>query len=134
MLGLNKKNAVRLEKRIETLEARCVSLWDIRDSLTDQNAELTSDNKKLRQAKQMDEEMIAHKLKMREEQIGIDCDKKVAAADRKADKRVADVKDEYRDKVEAKLTKRGDEMKEIQIEILNRLPDVSLAIKQQSKS
>jgi hypothetical protein len=104
----------------------------VRDNLSDENHELTTENKKLRQKKSMDEEMIAHKLKMREEQVEIDSTKKIAAAERGADKRVAEVKDKYRDKVETQLAKRGDELKELFKDILKRLPDVNLAIKQKN--
>jgi hypothetical protein len=112
------------------------ALLTVRDTLSDENHELVTENKKLKQKKQIEEEMIAHKLKMREESVVMDAEKRIGEAERKAakekDEGIATTKDEYRDKLENQLEKRGDEMKEIQIEILNRLPDVSLAIKQKS--
>jgi hypothetical protein len=108
------------------------ALLTVRDTLSDENHDLTTENKKLRQKKSMDEEMIAHKLKMREEQVEIDSTKKIAAGERAADERVATVKDEYRDKLETQLKKRGDELKELFKDILKRLPDVNLAIKQKN--
>jgi len=105
--------------------------------LTDENAELTSENKKLKQTKQMGDEMIAHKLKMREEQVEIDANKRISDAEQKAEKKtiteVAKTKDEYRDKLENQLEKRGDELKDMYSEILARLPDVNLAITQKNK-
>lgn len=84
----------------------------------------------------MEQEEIAHKLKMREEQVAMDASKRIADAEQKAakerDEGIAKVKDKYRDKLENQLEKRGDEMKEMYSEILTRLPDVSLAIKQKS--
>jgi len=133
MFGLNQKH---LAKRCANLEERVTELLTVRDRLSDENHQLVTENKSLAQTKQMDEEMIAHKLKMREESVVLNADKKVSEAVRKAakekDEGIAATKDEYRDKLESQLEKRGDEMKEIQIEILNRLPDVSLAIKQKS--
>jgi len=126
--------AKALEERCTKLEVRCTNLLEISHKLEDENHTLKVDNKKLAQTKQMEEEMIAHKLKMREESVQLDADKRVSEAERTAakemDEGIAEVKDTYRDKLENQLEKRGDEMKEIQIEILNRLPDVSLAIKQ----
>lgn len=128
--------AKALEERCTMLEGRCTSLLKISHTLEDSNHTLETENKQLRQKKLMEEEMIAHKLKMREESVSLDAEKRISEAERKAakekDEGIAQTKDEYRDKLETQLTKRGDEMKEIQIEILNRLPDVSLAIKQKS--
>lgn len=107
-----------------------------RQSLLEQNDELKVENKKLSQKKQMEDEMVAHKLKMREESVKLDADKRVSESERKSAKQkddgIAKVKDEYRDKLENQLEKRGDEMKEMYSEILTRLPDVNLAIKQKS--
>ncbi len=137
MFGLSKKRERLLSSRVEQLEERVIALSEIRNELTDENATLTSDNKKLSQKKQMGDEMIAHKLKMREEQVELDANKRVATAEQKASKKsndeIAAVKDTYRDKLESQLEKRGDEMKEIQIEILSRLPDVSMAITKEIK-
>ena len=80
----------------------------------------------------MEDEMIAHKLKMREEQVIMDADKKIAAAEQKAAKNasnsIAEVKDTYRDKLENQLEKRGDELKGMYKEVLTRLPDISMEI------
>jgi transposase-like protein len=114
------------------LEKRVLSLSDIRDQLLDSNAGLVSENKKLKQTKQMSEEMIAHKLKMREESVDAECAKRISEAETKAEKKiiteVGKTKDEYRDKLENQLEKRGDELKSMYTEVLTRLPDVSMAI------
>lgn len=132
MFGLNKRNVVRLDARVQMLEKRVLSLSDIRDQLLDSNAGLVSENKKLKQTKQMSEEMIAHKLKMREESVDAECAKRISEAETKAEKKiiteVGKTKDEYRDKLENQLEKRGDELKSMYTEVLTRLPDVSMAI------
>jgi len=137
MFGFNQKRAAQLGKRITQLEDRCLVLTKVRDNLQDENAKLGSENEELRQKKQMDEEMIAHKLKMREESVALDADKRVSAAERKAarekDDGIAKVKDKYRDKLENQLEKRGDEMKAMYGQILKRLPDVSMAITKEIK-
>lgn len=130
MFGWQKKH---LEERCVLLEKRVTQLLQIRDNLTDETHTLQSEVKQLKQTKRMGDEEIAHKLKMREEQVDIDSTKKIAATERKADERVSKVKDEYRDKLEKQLEKRGDELKKMYSEILARLPDVNLAITQKNK-
>lgn len=105
----------------------------MRDALSDDVFSLEAENNQLKQTKRMTEEEIAHKLKMREEQVDIDYQRKVGVVERAADDRVATTKDEYRDKVEKQLEKRGDELKKMYSEILQRLPDVNLAITQKNK-
>lgn len=130
MFGMTDKKKALLESQVEKLEARVIALMEERQQLLEDNDGLKVENQKLSKKRQMEQEEIAHKLKMREEQVQMDSDKKVAEAERKADERVAKVKDEFRDKLENQLTKRGDELKEMYKEILTRLPDVNLAIKQ----
>ena len=130
------KREAALEQRVEELQDRCIALAQSRDVLEDENANLKAQNKKLSQKRQMEEEMIAHKLKMREETVELDADKRVAEATQKAEKKATDaiakVKDEYQDKLIKQLEERGTEIKEMYEKILERLPDVNLAIKQKS--
>lgn len=130
MFGLNKRH---LENRCANLEGRVIALLNQRDSLEDQVHTTAAELTKVKLTKKISEEEIAHKIKMREETVDIDKQKEIAAVERKADKRVAEVKDEYRDKVEKQLEKRGDELKKMYSEILARLPDVNLAITQHTK-
>lgn len=128
--------AKALEERCTKLEVRCTNLLEISHKLEDENHTLKVDNKKLGQQKQMEEEMIAHKLKMREESVQLDAEKRISKAERDAakdkDDGIAKTKDKYRDKLETQLEKRGDEMKSMYEQILKRLPDVNLSIKQKS--
>lgn len=128
-----KERCVQLEERTVILGDRIIDLTNEKDELEDSVSTLSADNTQLKQKRKMEDEMIAHKLKMREEQVAIDSTKKIAAAERAADERVAGVKDTYRDKIEKQLEKRGDELKKMYTEILARLPDVNLAIKQTNK-
>jgi len=129
MFGLTTEH---LKKRCASLEVRVASLLEKRDRLEDINHTLTVENKKLKTKREIEEEKIAHKIKMREEQVDINYQRKEHEILSATDKRVAKVKDDYRDKVEKQLEKRGNELKEMYIEILNRLPDVNLAIKQKN--
>ena len=132
MFDFLKRTEKALQDRIVLLETRVTRLSTEAYDLEDKNHTLTDENKKLSQKKQMDDEMIAHKLKMREEAMTLDSAKKISEAERKAakekDEGIAKTKDKYRDKLETQLEKRGDEMKSMYSEILKRLPDVTMAI------
>lgn len=133
----NKRRAQLLEDRCNQLEARCTSLLEMAHTLEDENHTLTVDNRKLKQTKRMEEEEIAHKLKMREETVDLDAKKKIASieqAERKrSDEEISKVKTVYQDKLIDQLEKRGTEIKEMYEKILERLPDVNMAITQKSK-
>jgi len=137
MFGLDKKREEVLSERITMLEERCTTLLEVSHKLEDENHELEVENKNLEQTKQISDEMVAHKLKMREESVTMDADKRIGEAERKAakdrDDGIAKVKDKYRDKLENQLEKRGDEMKEMYGQILKRLPDVNMEITKEIK-
>jgi hypothetical protein len=127
-----------LEERCTMLEVRCTELLEVSHKLQDENHKLEIENESLAQTQQMSEEMIAHKLKMREESVQLDADKRISEAERKAakdkDDGISKTKDKYRDKLEGQLEKRGTEMKEMYGQILKRLPDVSMAISKEIKT
>lgn len=132
MLSFMQRREKALQERIILLENRVTRLTDERDELIDTGVELKAKNKQLAQTRQMEDEMIAHKLKMREETVELSAEKRISAAERKAfkqrDEAIAETKDEYRDKVENQLEKRGDELKEMYTEVLARLPDINVEL------
>ena len=85
--------------------------------------------RKLKHEKKLEEEDIKHMVKMREERLELDFEKKVAANTKEKDDEIAKVKDQYRDKVEEQLEKRATEIREMYDQILKRLPDVSVRLK-----
>ena len=131
-LQWHKRRENQLRAQIDILEERIVELRGERERLFDENHNLKTENKTLKVKRQIDEEQIAHKIKMREEQVDLDYKKKLQAAEAKKQEDVAKVKDEYRDKLENELKKRGDELKEMYKQILERLPNVNMAIRQKS--
>ena len=134
MFGLNTKKEARLVKRMGQLESRIVQLMDEKYSLEERVDGLKLENKKLSTKRQIEEEQIAHKIKMREEQVDLNFEKRVAKIEGEKQKAIAKVKDDYRDKTEKQLEKRGDELKKMYSEILMRLPDVSMAISKEIKT
>ena len=63
---------------------------------------------------------------MREEALNIEHEKRCLENDRKREEEVAKVKDEYRDKLEARLQTEVANIKEMYGEILQRLPKVTV--------
>lgn len=134
MLSLFRKKKAALEARLDTLENRIAKLMrekyelqDDVDSLKRENKKLSEENEDLTRVRKREEEEIAHKLKMREETLAIEADKKVQKAEAAKQDEIANVKDNYRDKIEKNLEKRGDELKEMYNEILKHLSPVAAA-------
>jgi DNA anti-recombination protein RmuC len=124
---------VRLETRVKELTQHVTQLMEMRDDLMDETVELKSENKKLKTTRDMEDEQIAHKLKMREETCDMNYNKKLIKKDEECANAIAAVKDTYRDKTEKQLEKRGDELKNMYGQILKRLPDVNMAITKEIK-
>jgi len=136
MFGMTEKH---LKKRCAHLEGRVIDLMKVRDKLEDEVHTIGGEFKKLKLTKKIEEEEIAHKLKMREEEVDLKYEKRSHEIKKGSDESVAKnlaeclekvgaVKDEYRDKIEQNLDKRGDELRSMYTEILGRLPDVSVNV------
>lgn len=91
-----------------------------RRSLKDQIADLKHEKK-------ITEEDIKHMVRIREERIEVENEKKNLERDREKEQEIAKVKDEYRDKLEERLHKEVENMKEMYTQILQRLPTVEVA-------
>jgi len=118
----------QLKERCETLEKKIISLRKAKDIVEDNLYDLKCDHEKMQRLHKIQEEEIAHKIKMRDEQVNMEKDKGIAEAAVTADRRVTEVKDEYQNKLIAQLEKRGDELKDMYKEILTRLPEVNVEI------
>lgn len=124
----NQKRINVQENRILELETRVTNLLKVRDQLEDENHELKSTNKQLKREKERQDEEIAHNLKLREGEIDLKYRRDVQQKEGEKQEAIAKVKDEYRDKVESHLEKRGNELKEMYNEILKHLSPVAAAI------
>jgi len=106
----------------------------------DDNAELRAERNKLKrevetlekkvrglehESKLADED-IKHMVRVREEQLALDYDRKVVELERKTQDEIAKAKDTYRDKLEVRLQAEVDNIKEMYGEILGRLPKVTV--------
>jgi len=116
----------QLEERQEHLENRIISLTKERDRLTDSNASLERQNKDLSHRRKIDEEAIAHKVKMREEGIEIQYQKKETKLRGELAENLHKVKDDYQVKSEKQLQDQYKEIRVMYSEVLKRLPDVNV--------
>jgi len=97
---------------------------------------LTNDKMKLKQQceemklqKKLDLEDIKHMVKMKEEKLNIEYEKKVLAVEKTHDEKLMGIKDQYRDKMEARLEKETANIKSMYEDILARLPSINVRLK-----
>jgi DNA polymerase III delta prime subunit len=122
------KSKKRLEAEVKELKANIEALEETESKARKDARKAADDLEALQDKKRREDEEIKHKIKMREEKADISIEKEKAKLSREKDEGIMKVKDEYRDKVETHLEKRGDEMKGIMTEILGRLPDITARV------
>lgn len=108
---------------IDALKAETKGLREERRNLKD-------DLRDIRGKHKIEEQQTKHLVKMREEEMALKLDQQTLALEREKNADVAKVKDEYRQKMESQLSKETDRITKMYEQILQRLPDVNLAIKQ----
>jgi predicted nucleic acid-binding Zn-ribbon protein len=118
----------QLKERCDGLEKKIITLRNEKDSVEDALYTLQCDHEKMSRLHKIQEEEIAHKIKMRDEQVNMEKDKGIAEAAVTADRRVTEVKDQYQNKLTTQLEERGDELRSMYKEILEKLPDVNVEI------
>jgi membrane-associated HD superfamily phosphohydrolase len=97
-------------------------------TLKKEKQDLTEQVEKLKLDAKIADEDIKHMVKMKEERLELDHQKKIAAVEKEKADAIADVKDKFRDKMEEQLAKESANIKEMYGEILKRLPDVNVAL------
>jgi len=80
----------------------------------------------LKHEKKITEEDIKHMVRLKEEKMAVEAERKEVERDRKSASDIAEVKDTYRDKMETRLQTEVDNIKEMYGQILQRLPKVSV--------
>ena len=78
---------------------------------------------------QLEEEDIKHMVKINSERKEIELEKEKVKLEREKASEIATVKDEYRDKLEARLQTEVVNIKEMYGEILTRLPNINVEMK-----
>lgn len=123
----------RLQERVDYLERHIEDLLTERENIQDHNLELRRKNSRLEilvTEKEVDrkrfEEDLRHKSTMLDEKREVEWQKKEAIRELELEKARNNIKEEYRNKLEVALEKRGTEIREMYSEILTRLPDVNV--------
>lgn len=117
-----KKKLAKVEQEKKALESEVETL---REDVRKAKEDLSETKHK----KKMEDEDIKHMVKMSKEAGEIDLKKKVMDCEKEKDKTIAEVKDEYRDKMELRLQTEVDNIKEMYGQILERLPNVNARLK-----
>lgn len=104
---------------------------DLSKSIADlkkEKSELAEKVEKLKLDAKIADEDIRHMVKMKEERLDLEHQKKIAIVEKEKADAIAKVKDEFRDKMEKQLEKESQNIKDMYSEILKRLPDVNVAL------
>ena len=96
------------------------------DSLNGQIRTLKDEVADLKHEKKITEEDIKHMVRIKEEKMAVEAERKEVQRDCKQQEAIATVKDEYRDKMESRLQSEVDNIKDMYGQILQRLPKVSV--------
>ena len=120
---------VQLEMRCDRLSEQATTMRGTVEDLKDETFDLNNKVNDLTRTKALIEDEQKHRIKMREEQVGIEKDKALAKKDEECAKKIYEVRQEYQEKLTKQLEKRGTELKEMYSEILTRLPDVNMRIR-----
>lgn len=119
-------------KEARKMVATIDTLRKDRDDSEDEARKLRATVADLKHEKKIAEEDIKHMVRIREEKLELDFQKKNLERDSKQQDAIAEVKDTYRDKMEKRLQTEVTNIKEMYGEILKRLPTVS--VKQMNKT
>jgi hypothetical protein len=115
--------------KTKALETRVQELQKDVDKYFKERLEVKAELEDLKLKRKTEEEDIKHMVRMKEERMELEKKSYQLDCDRQKDAAIATVKDEYRNKVEEQLTKRGDDLKTMYGQILERLPNVNVNLK-----
>jgi hypothetical protein len=95
--------------------------------------ELKDETKELELKKTMDEREIEHLVKLKEEKLNIEHQKKNLALQSEFKQKEMALQTTYHDKIMAKLENAAKEMKDVYTKIMERLPNVNMNIEKKVK-
>lgn len=113
---------------IQKLRDDLASIRAERELLLNEQVDLKNEVKQLKLAKKIEEEDIAHMMKMKEEAMEVKQQKFEMECEKKRDADIAAVKDTYRDKLEEFLQTQVKDMKGMYSDILSRLPNINVKL------
>lgn len=100
-----------------------------RDRLLKEVEKLTLQVSELKHEYKLADEDVRHMVRIKEEQLAVEQEKKVVELERKTQEEIANAKDQYRDKLEMHLNEQIKNIRGMYDEILKRLPDVNVRLK-----
>ena len=109
----------KLRKKVTELEKEIEDLKETKEIAESELRRVKHDHK-------MEEEDTKHLVKLREEKLNIEFQKKEMQVEKEKQDVIAEVKDAYRDKMEANLNKQISDIKGMYGQILERLPNVNV--------
>lgn len=118
----------RLIEREKELERKIRNLEADRDTYRDRLAEAKGDLRDVQQKRDAEERDIQHLLKLEREREEVSREKFEAKCERERDQAIAEVKDEYRDRLENELRQQLERVEKMNTEVLNRLPNISASL------
>jgi hypothetical protein len=114
--------------KTKALETRIQELQKDVDKYFKERLEVKTELEDLKLKRKTEEEDIKHMVRMKEERMAVDLEKKTIEIERKKEAEVARVKDEYRDKMEKQLVQETNNIKTMYGQILERLPNVNVKL------
>ena len=90
--------------------------------------ELKDEIESLKTTKKMEQREIEHLVKLKEEKLVIENQKKEVELQKKYQFKEMELQTEYHDKIMAKLENAAKEMKEVYVKIMERLPNINVEI------
>jgi hypothetical protein len=127
--GLLKKTEELYEKAVNESADKLEKLLRSTSELQTEKQRLTEEVERLKLDAKIKEEDIKHMVKMKGERQELEFKKRVMDVEKEKADAIARIKDENRDKMEERLIKEGDNIKEMYSEILKRLPDVNVSLR-----
>ncbi len=113
------------EAEIAALARKLVDLKEERENLFNKVMNLEEQAAKKELERRMAEDEIKHMIRLKEERLEVEFEKKSLAADRAHQDEIAKLEREYAQKVEADLKRQLERMGEMYAQILERLPNIS---------
>lgn len=116
-------------KELEKVKGEFETVLRERDCARSQLRKVNDDLEDLKFKKKIEEEDIKHLTKIKLEQGEIDFTKRTMQIEKEKDAAVMTLKQEYADKLQARIENEVKNIKEMYSEILKRIPDVNVRLK-----
>jgi len=118
-----------LQEKVAKYEKDIEELLTDRDKIQEEVHKLKVEKRQIKLENKIEVEDIKHMVRVKEERLDIKYEKKVVELEKKLNAQLLVNHNDYRDKVEKLLEKGQEQLRSMYSEILQRLPDIDVAIK-----